>query len=463
MASKNQARTGIKTQHIITIVLLLALVALLGWLSTRYVFYADWTANHRNTLTAPSKRLLQRMKGPIKFTVFTYPNQHQREQITNLVKRYQHAKSNISLKFVNPAEHPQQIRKLHINSSGEVLIKYQGRSQRLKVLSEQNITSALQRLSSSGVTRIVFLKGAGGRSLSDGGQDGYSQLASVLRQQGLKVKTLNLIKTPKIPSNTSVLVLASLQKKLFPGEVKSIKHYIENGGNVLWLEDPKYASGLKPLAKALGITWEHGVIVYPDYRQLGTGNPGFALVTSYPRQPITQDLTNLTLFPIAQAVKANKNSPWHSVPLLTTLRQSYLETGHTKKDAGFQPKEGDIGGPLNLALALTRKIPKAQGKSSPAKSKGHTKTRQRVVVVGDSDFMSNGYLGVLSNKQLAINIFQWLGENDRQISVQVPKAPDTHLYLRPLQVRAMWAVFVVGLPLVLLVIGVARWWIRRRR
>lgn len=477
MASNNQSRARFKAQHIVTIVLLLAVVALLGWLSTRYVLYADWTANHRNTLTAPSRRLVSHMKGPIKVTVFAYPNQHIRQQIRQLFQRYQRVKSNISLEFVNPAKQPKRVRRLHINASGEVLIRYQGRTQRLQALNEQTVTNALARLSSSGTTHIVFLTGNGGRSLQDTGQAGYSQLATDLLQAGLKVKTLNLVKTPVIPPDTSVLVLASPQKKLFPGEVKQIRNYVKHGGNLLWLEDPQYAKGLKPLARQLGITWQHGVIVYPDYRALGTGNPGFVLITNYANQAITKNLHNLTLFPIAQAVKANKHSGWKSISLLETLRRSYLETGTGKKAAGFQPKQGDIAGPLNVGLALTRKQPsqagskKADKKQSAAKTASAAKasggkrsrTQQRVVVVGDSDFMSNGYLNTLANKDLAINMFQWLGENDRQISVQVPKAPDTHLYLRPMQVEAIWAFFVIALPLGLIIAGVGRWWVRRRR
>jgi ABC-type uncharacterized transport system involved in gliding motility auxiliary subunit len=444
-------RAKTRLRHIAAIAALLALVAVLGWLSTRYVYYADWTANNRNTLTAPSRRLLARMQGPVRVTVYAYPNQRLRKKATHLIRRYRRVKPDIALDFVNPATHPVAVRHLHIDAKGEALIRYQGQKQKLRVLNEQKITSALARLANRTSTRIVFLGGNGERATREKGQAGYSKLADVLRHDGLKVETLDLAKEHEIPADTSVLVLASPQDELQPGEAKRIRRYVKGGGNLLWLEDPKYASGLEPLAKLLGIDWQHGVIVYPDYKQMGTGHPGFALVTDYPDQPITKYLTSLTLFPVAQGVKAKKQSSWKARPLLTSVPRSYLETGSGEEDAGFQPGRGDMEGPLHLALALSR----------PGKVKDEP--RQRVVVAGDSDFMANDYLGLVGNKQLAVNIFQWLGGNDQEISVHVPPAPDTHLFLTPVQQYAIWGFFVAALPLILVSAGAGRWWRRRRR
>ena len=78
------------------------------------------------------------------------------------------------------------------NAWSEVIIEYQGRRENLSVLSEADITAALQRIAQSDEAHIVFLRGHGERDISDEGQSGYSNLAALLVQKGLKVSSQSL-------------------------------------------------------------------------------------------------------------------------------------------------------------------------------------------------------------------------------------------------------------------------------
>jgi ABC-type uncharacterized transport system involved in gliding motility auxiliary subunit len=105
-----------------------------------------------------------------------------------------------------------------------------------------------------------------------------------------------------------------------------------------------------------------------------------------------------------------------------------------------------------MGIALTRAVQTDAGEFA-----------QRVAVVADSDFMTNGHLERLGNRPLALAIFQWLGFRDAQIAVDVAKAPDTRLELTPAQIRGFWWVYVLILPIALLGFGLMRWRRRRRR
>src|SRR5690606_736438 len=114
-----------------------------------------------------------------------------------------------------------------VSFAGEVVLEYQGRRENLRALSEQSITGALQRLSYSGEKWIVFLEGHGERAVLDAqDQSAYSRFAQVLRDKGLTFQPLNLIKTPAIPDNTSVLVIASPRSALLEGEISLIDEYV---------------------------------------------------------------------------------------------------------------------------------------------------------------------------------------------------------------------------------------------
>ncbi|HWU67892.1 MAG TPA: DUF4350 domain-containing protein [Stenotrophobium sp.] len=445
-------------QQLLAAVLFIAALVLVGWLSNHYKTQYDWTAGKRNSISAASVKLLKSMPDPITFTAFVPSgDSNVRNSLQFDIERYKRVKSNVTLNFVDPSAQPKQAREFNVTTAGEVVVDYQGRHETLTATTEPAISAALQRLSYSGEQWVVFLEGEGERAIDKATDDtSLTKFAGVLRDKGLKVQALNLVKSPKIPDNTSVLVLASPSSRLLPGEVKMIQDYVDQGGNLLWLADPDYPTGADALARDLGITWQNGYAIFPDYKIIGTGNPGFYAATDYPPNPVTQGLDQVTLFPLVRSLVADKTPPgWKAEPLLKTNEISWLATGDISKGVtGKRP--GDIAGPLNIGMTLTReyKDPKdAKAKPRP----------QRIALIGDADFLSNTFLGQLGNQQLGLNLVQWLASRDAQLNIDIKQAPDTSLYLPGWAVIAIGGGFILLLPLLLIGGGITRWAIRRRK
>jgi ABC-type uncharacterized transport system involved in gliding motility auxiliary subunit len=462
-------------QQLVNGLLIAIVIGLLGWLSVHYKIEADWTANHRNTLTAGSQKLLKQLSGPIKFVDFDYANAETKPDVQQWVDRYHHFKSDVSVEFVDPSREPGKVKEYDVQQPGEVVLEYQGRREHLRSLSEPVITAALQRMTDSEEHFIVFLQGHGERSLEADGKDtSFDQFVAALKDKGLKAEPLNLVKTPKIPDNASALVIASPTQKLLDGEIKIINDWVAGGGNLLWLTDPDQATGLDALAKTLDITWLNGFAVFPDYQALGTGSPGVYVATDYPPNPVTEGFTEITAYPLTRALEWNKDAAkaagWNVQPLLTTNENAWLETGKMQGEIKFDEKDGDKPGPLTLGLTLTREIKtpaaaetSADGAAKPDAAKPAATRTQRVVLIGDSDFLSDADLPALGNKQLGLNVIQWLASRDAQLNIDVPKAPDSQLFLPG------WATWLIGLgytfvlPALLLGYGVTRWLVRRRK
>lgn len=499
----NQKRNKL-FQQILNVLLVIVIVGLLGWLSNRYKTEFDWTYGHRNTLSQPSQKLLKTLPGPIHFYAFIYNNAtDKRENIKEGVNRYKEFKHNVTLTFVDPSRQPQMVKKFGITQPGQLVVEYDGRHEVLDQASEPKVSNALERLSVKNAPFVVFLGGHGERSIHDKDQNGYTDFAKTLKNKGMKVLELNLALLPQIPYNTSVLVIASPKSALLPAERKVIADYVNFGGNLLWLADtdnPPYPSAL---AKQLGITWQNGYAVFPNYRELGTGNPGIYLAARYPQNPITKDLKEITVFPFVRSLATINLSGWHTMPLLTTSQDSWLEASKkTQGEIVFNPKIGDIPGPLTIGLAETRdvKLPKeyleakakalaaakaekdrlmgngtASSGSQPVSAAStakppavkpilHDKIKeQRVVMIGDADFLSNGNVNVLGNRDLGVDVINWLASRDNSLNISIPVAPDRNLYL-PGWVR--WLIsfgYIIILPLLLILFGVARWVVRHRR
>jgi ABC-type uncharacterized transport system involved in gliding motility auxiliary subunit len=144
-------------------------------------------------------------------------------------------------------------------------------------------------------------------------------------------------------------------------------------------------------------------------------------------------------------------------PILRSSDKSWNETGHIPKageaaDTIRQDADaGEIAGPLDLGFALSRISPRPD------------KKEQRVVVIGDGDFLSNSFLGNGGNREFGQRVFDWLTGDDDQISVPDKSAPDRALSLTQAQLGAISVVFLVAVPLVLAASGLLIGWRRRRR
>lgn len=452
-------RLSTRLQQLLRIVLVLGVVAVAGVLSQIYKTEFDWTYGGRNSLSEASRQLLARMPEPIVFTAFTSSDAEMKRSIIGDLGRYRRAADNIEIRFVDPSREPQKARAAGIRSFNEVQIAYQGNSEVIGSLTEPAITGALQRLANPEEKVVYFLRGHGERTLSGSGENGQGSglsmaaLVGALEETGLRVAPLNLADTPEIPADASVLVLASPQSALLEGEQRRVAEWVRDGGNLVWLADPDSAHDIPALAEILTVEWQPGVAVFPDY-EATSGHPGILLATDYPPNPLTRRLEQTTVFPLVAGLEWDMNGEWNGMPLVVTRDSAWLETGAIEGDLTFDEAAGDIGGPVTVGATMTRDLPAGDGE---------TVLEQRVVVFGDSDFLIDAYLREVGNRQLALNLFQWVASRDRQLDIDVPRAPDTSLRMSGLSLTLVAGGIVLVLPALLIGFGVVRWIIRRRR
>ncbi|MGB9429650.1 MAG: GldG family protein [Gammaproteobacteria bacterium] len=461
MRVTRKSRVQIRAQNWSFVILFLVVIGLIAWLSTHYVYQADWTYGHRNSLSPASVQLLNTLNSPLSFTAYARDNAVLREAIRRFVGKYKSVKKDTALTFVNPDTNPEEARRQGITTDGELVIGYQGRTEKILVsqINELNVTNAIESIARSVDRYVVFLTGDGERDPLGQHNFDLGDFGTQLTQKGFKIETLNLAATPTIPTNIAVLVIAGPQANLLPGTVNIIRDYVKRGGNLLWLSDPGSLYGLDPLATDLGISFGKGTIVDPDSQLIGITNPTVVLVAKYnPASAITRDFTTATLFAGATAISTDPRSGWQADGFLQTLPHSWLETGKLQGDVKYDPAHGDKLGPLTIGVSLTREVKQATaGKDSEQKS-----AEQRVVVTGDGDFLSNAYLNNGGNLGLGLNIMNWVAHDDSFININPQSAPDRTLSLSRSAESLISLGFLFVLPLLLIACGLIIWSRRRR-
>jgi ABC-type uncharacterized transport system involved in gliding motility auxiliary subunit len=441
--------------------LVLLIAALFLWLSNVYQTEADLTRSGRNSLSDSSIAAVEVLDKPLVITAFTGNNPELRASVDQLVGSYQRYKKDIKLDYVDPNADPQRVREAGIRYYSQLLLEYEGSKEVLTQLNEEAMTNALTRLGHRGERWLVFLTGHGERQPGREANFDLSKWAQQLQQRGFRTRALSLAEIPQVPQNTSVLVIAGPQVPLLAGEVKKIQRYLEDGGNLLWLADPGPHYGLDTIAELLGIEFEPGTIVDQVSQQL-TGSPTALVIAEYGSHPAVDNFSDNTVFPNACAISIPESdapadngpvepggeSNWKHQVLIDTRTTSWSETGPLNRSIQFD-KGKDIAGPLNLAVAMSREIDDKE---------------QRIAVICDGDFASNGFvLRNAGNLDFAMSITNWLSHDDDYVNIPVQTVSDQTIQLSNTSRTILMVLFVFIIPLSLTASGIAIWLRRRKR
>ncbi len=426
---------------------MLSLVVLLAWLGSRYDRQWDWTRQGSNSLNPVTVDILQRTPGTLKVTAYVGETAKLRDRINRFVARYQRHKPNIELSFIDPLRRPDEARRLGISLSGEIVLSYGRREEHIQKVNEEQFTNAILRLSSENDRWIAGLTGHGERDLAGRANHDLGEFGKALKQQGYQIAGLDFATAQAPPDNTALLVIASPLRPLLPGEIEKLSDYLAQGGNLLLLSDPDNWITEELMRQLFAVEQLPGTIVDANVKALGIDNPTIAVVPKYPDHDATREFNLLTLFPQSAALNASESKGWAVTPVLRTLDKSWNETGPLSSEIEHDPLAGEEAGPLTIALALSRK---------------QADREQRVVLIGDGDFLANSYLNNAGNLDLGLALCRWLVGDDRLIGIPVPQASDRELHLSRLAIGAIGLGSLIVLPLLLLLTGATIAWRRNR-
>ena len=268
----------------------------------------------------------------------------------------------------------------------------------------------------------------------------------------------------------------------------SLKTYLNHGGKIMFMIDPPDGVDAAPLPNLTALLKEWGfelgdniVIDTSGIGQLVGRGPGMPVAISYPQHPITENFRNvMTGFPLARSVTPAANPPAGRNPqtIVETSPQSWAETDlraiFERKPVKFDEGTGDKRGPVSLAAAMSAPAPEqpaatpptppagTDGKTPPPPPPDNPKRDTRIVVFGDSDFVSNnGLQAAPGNGDLFLNAVNWLGQQENLISIRPKSTEDRRVVLTQEQQFMVLLFSVAFLPGMIVVAGVINWWRRR--
>jgi len=447
--SARQVRYG--SNALLLVVAVLAILVLINFLANRHDKTFDLTANKQYTLSDETVKILKGLKEPVKVVAFFLPNDSRQDDARQMLQRYASHSKYFSYEIVDAEKDRAKVLQYKITSPGVLVFVRGKRRQETYGTDEQSLTSTLLKVIRNKPKIVYFITGHGEHNPDQYTNVGYSSIKTAMNNDFFKVKELDLATiTTTVPSDANVLVLAAPQKPLAKKEVKILFDYLNKGGKLMILSDNGLNfSEMKTELTAWGIYPRADLVIDP--RDSFFGDPTTPLISQYHYSAVTKNMEGVrTIFPGADSLEIVSPAPKDKtvISLFETSTSSWGETNWKNASSVHYDAGKDIKGPLTLAATAT-----AMGGKS------------RLVIFGDSDFVSNGLLNRVQgtgNATLFMNALNWLAEDEELISIP-PKPPASHP-LKPLtagQRSLIYYVTVVFLPLLILIVGLYVWWERR--
>ncbi len=440
------------TNFVIYLIVVIGIIVLANWFANQHDVHWDLTPNKQFSLSAQTLKILKGLRQPVTLYVFDRADAFKARK--DLLGLYSSASPNVSVRYVDPDRDPTLAKEFGVRSYGSIYVAAGARHLEAESATEQAITNSLIRLL-KGTKTVYFVQGHGERNLDSPDRFGYQKLKQALTAEDSNTKTVVLLQTMQIPPDCSLLVIAGPKKDYLPQEVDLIEKYIQGGGRVLLLLDA--GVDMPILAKLFqdeNVTLQNDLVIdqNPVSQIFGT-NPSMPLIVKYGSNPIVQPLERTaTLFPISRSFEIGKEFKQGVTvdSLCETSAQSYGVMGFNlqMREVSYRPGK-DIKGPLTVALAGTVNT-----------ASGDSKKEGRFVAVGTSLMASNAYLDFQGNRDLVMNMVDWLSANEDLISIR-PKPPEPqHLNLTGRQMSGLLA-RTAAIPLIIIIVGVFVWWSRR--
>ncbi len=437
----------------IIVILVLAIIVALNILTMKLQKRYDFTEGKIYSLSPQTIKVLKNLKKDLSIKAF-YSDTGTRVAEDTL-KLYRFYSPKIRYEIIDPNKNPGLARRYNITAEGTTVLEYGDKEEKLESLTEEELTNAIIKITRETKKKVCFLQGHGEASVKDTDKTGISSLGDSLKKVGYEVSDLNIAEKGKIPESCDILVVAGPQKPLFDNEIKMMDDFIKEGKSVFLMVDPDTGSKLEKMIKKYGVSLDNDVVVDLVSRVL-SGDPLMPIVNKYEYHEITKNFKYAALFPYARSVTALKPAPKDVsvTELAKTSPNAWGETNMKEElktgKLTFNPDQ-DKPGPVSLIAVSDITINEKDGKSKEA----------RLVVVGDSDFAKNSFIGTSGNENLIMNIINYLSQQKDLISITPKSARTSAITLTPAQGSLIFYVSIVILPLLLLFIGIAVW-IRRR-
>ena len=436
---------------VIYTLVVLAILGVANFLANRHSKSWDSTANKKYSLSDQTLKIVGDLKNDVRITYFDKSTNFRMGR--ELLDRYDRLSTKLHVDYVDPDKDPLKARAAGISNYGAIIVNVGTKREEAKSTSEEEVTGALIRAMKEGERTVCVLQGLGEHSLEDSDRGGYSSLKEYIERNNYKIREIKVPQTVEVSKDCTALLVGGPNRDYPQPLVDSIKAYVEGGGRAMFFLDPPLKfqtsetdenAALVKVLEDWGVKLNKDVVLdtNPMGQLMGYGalTP---LVAEYGTHAIVREMRgSTTIFPFTRSLEILTGKKATTEKLFSTTDSAFTATDLSK---------GEITPPAKTSAVTI----------GAAGTIGADKQQGRFVVTGSSQWVDNRFLRQAGNRDLVMNMLNWLSADEDLISIRPKDPEDRRLSLNRAQMSLVFYASVLGLPLMIIAAGIGVWWRRR--
>ncbi len=483
---------------IVVIIALVGIIALINILMQRTNFQLDLTKNKSFTISDASVKVVQNLSGPVTAIVFyNSATLSQQQQATDLLKQFTNHSDKLTVQTINLDNDPLAVQRYAVKTNPDIVFTKGTRKEDTATVDEQSFARTLLKVQNPAKRVLVV---TGHQELATQPDQQGNSLASTIQSlsdNNYKVEIYNSVTgtstptTPTDPTNPAaapatgtlvqlnpaedILLIVGPRGKFSDDEKNRFSTFFKQGGKALigyqvtGVTDPAQATNLNDLLTDWGVKFNPGVVVETDPNRRSQQSATVLVPTASTSSEITQGFSAQDVLVVANSSSIEKSGTNQATfnQLLTTSSNSYLKVNLASKTIEFE--QGDVRGPITVAASIQQKATQAapaisattivSGTTAPAATDANLETR--LVVLGSALSLNDALLQSGSNNTFLLNVMNFLSASGNNIVIP-PKAANNPPFTvsQSQSSLSFWSSFL-GIPILILFLGLAAWWRRR--
>lgn len=456
---ERKVRHGIFSTASVIVVIALV-VALNVFLSSKDWKY-DFTAEKLYTLSDATEKLVNSLEKDQKINIYFLNAQSEVNTVyKNILSQYEKLSKMITVEYKDLELYPNFAadylsegqsaaendmivvcgdRYRYISSSDYLTQDYNTGGTTVNV--ETRVTSAIDYCVSEEISKVYVMSGQGEQALSSNFETG-------LTNDNYEVEELDIVSTGGIPTDCNLLIINAPTADLSEGIIQNIEQYMENDGKLFVVLDPtKMYKNLNGLLAKYGVKVEEGIVIDPSAGYYMSNYPTYLLPTVASHE-ISTPISNANLHivaPVSKGLSTISDVEGYTVTdLLVTSAESYSKIDTESSDVA--KKDEDVAGPLAIAQIVTNSDDKGVLFVSGSSSMGQNDI---------DDYVAN------ANSNFYCNAVNYMAEAQSKISVKAPTVTQNYAVFSAFASKMIMAIGIIGIPLLLIVLGIVVMVVRR--
>jgi hypothetical protein len=368
-----------------------------------------------------TRKIVETIDQPIQVSLFFPPANEVREEVAGYFDDLKKESKLLQVQSYDRDVDPAKAKELGVTGNGIVVLARGAHKEQMSFgLELEGARAQLRNLDRDVQTRLLkvakparnvyFVSGHGERTFDPVGDTDkratVRDLRELLQQQGYTVRQLGAAEglAQDVPQDAAMVLIIGPQKPLLPEEAAALERYFDRGGRLFIALDPE-SGDAHELLGPLGVKYVttllcNDVAMARKANQLSDRQN--IVTATYSSHPSVTTLGRLggrapLILIGAGHFEEEKAKPKPKDEIVDVTVRAHPATWNDLNGNFEFDKPAEQRKPWELAMAITHK-----GKDKDKKDEG------RIIVVGDSDFLSDGVIGAYGNPLFAMDGAKWL-------------------------------------------------------